>query len=87
MNAWDDSNVVAAIEKTGRKKIVLAGQANSSRHFMRELNRLGVTSIIDAGGMFQNGCGSHSGQIFENLIEQAVEGYPIRGRGDAQNVD
>jgi hypothetical protein len=33
------------------------------------------------------GCGSHSGQIFENLIEQAVEGYPKRGRGDAQNGD
>jgi predicted amidohydrolase YtcJ len=29
-------------------------QHNSSRHFMRELNRLGVTSIIDAGGGFQS---------------------------------
>jgi len=29
-------------------------QLNSSRHFMRELNRLGVTSVIDAGGGFQN---------------------------------
>lgn len=29
-------------------------QANSTRHFMRELNRLGITSIIDAGGGFQN---------------------------------
>jgi predicted amidohydrolase YtcJ len=29
-------------------------QLNSTRHFMRELNRLGVTSIIDAGGGFQN---------------------------------
>lgn len=29
-------------------------QINSSRHFMRELNRLGVTSVIDAGGGFQN---------------------------------
>lgn len=28
-------------------------QALSSRHFMRELNRLGVTSVIDAGGGFQ----------------------------------
>lgn len=28
-------------------------QANSTRHFMRELNRLGLTSIIDAGGGFQ----------------------------------
>ncbi len=29
-------------------------QANSTRHFMRELNRLGVTSAIDAGGGSQN---------------------------------
>jgi predicted amidohydrolase YtcJ len=28
-------------------------QANSSRHFMRELNRLGITSVIDAGGDFR----------------------------------
>jgi predicted amidohydrolase YtcJ len=31
-----------------------ADQINSSRHFMRELNRLGVTSVIDAGGGGQN---------------------------------
>ena len=29
-------------------------QANSTRHFMRELNRFGITSVIDAGGGFQN---------------------------------
>ncbi|MDR0843355.1 MAG: amidohydrolase, partial [Acidobacteriota bacterium] len=29
-------------------------QMNSTRHFMSELNRLGLTSIIDAGGGFQN---------------------------------
>lgn len=29
-------------------------QMNSTRNFMRELNRLGVTSVIDAGGGFQN---------------------------------
>jgi predicted amidohydrolase YtcJ len=29
-------------------------QLISSRHFMRELNRLGITSAIDAGGGFQN---------------------------------
>src|SRR5262245_7024570 len=29
-------------------------QMNSSRLFMRELNRLGLTSVIDAGGGFQN---------------------------------
>jgi predicted amidohydrolase YtcJ len=29
-------------------------QLNSTRHFMREMNRLGITSVIDAGGGFQN---------------------------------
>ncbi|MGD1326051.1 amidohydrolase [Pandoraea pnomenusa] len=29
-------------------------QKNSTRHFMREVNRLGVTGVIDAGGGFQN---------------------------------
>jgi predicted amidohydrolase YtcJ len=29
-------------------------QKNSSRHFMREVNRLGVTGVIDAGGGYQN---------------------------------
>ena len=29
-------------------------QRNSTRHFMRELNRLGVTGVIDAGGGSQN---------------------------------
>jgi predicted amidohydrolase YtcJ len=29
-------------------------QLNSTRHFMRELNRLGLTSVADAGGGFQN---------------------------------
>ncbi|MGN6289441.1 MAG: amidohydrolase [Sphingopyxis terrae] len=29
-------------------------QLNSTKHFMRELNSLGVTSVIDAGGGFQN---------------------------------
>jgi predicted amidohydrolase YtcJ len=35
-------------------KLSYDDQVNSSRHFMRELNRLGVTSVIDAGGGFQN---------------------------------
>jgi predicted amidohydrolase YtcJ len=35
-------------------KLGYEDQLNSSRHFMRELNRLGVTSVIDAGGGFQN---------------------------------
>jgi predicted amidohydrolase YtcJ len=35
-------------------KITFDYQLNSTRHFMRELNRLGVTGAIDAGGGFQN---------------------------------
>ena len=35
-------------------KLPLADQLNSSRQFMRELNRLGLTSVIDAGGGYQN---------------------------------
>ena len=35
-------------------KLPLEYQKNSSRHFMREMNRLGVTGVIDAGGGFQN---------------------------------
>jgi predicted amidohydrolase YtcJ len=34
-------------------KLPLEQQYNSSRHFMRELNRLGITSVVDAGGGFQ----------------------------------
>ncbi len=35
-------------------KLPLEYQVNSTRQFMRELNRLGITSCIDAGGGFQN---------------------------------
>jgi len=35
-------------------KLGFDDQVNSSRHFMRELNRLGITSVVDAGGGFQN---------------------------------
>jgi predicted amidohydrolase YtcJ len=35
-------------------KLPLEYQINSTRHFMRELNRLGITGVIDAGGGFQN---------------------------------
>ena len=35
-------------------KLPVEYQINSTRHFMRELNRLGVTGAIDAGGGYQN---------------------------------
>jgi predicted amidohydrolase YtcJ len=35
-------------------KLGLDNQINSTRHYMREMNRLGITSVIDAGGGGQN---------------------------------
>ncbi|HTY24632.1 MAG TPA: amidohydrolase [Desulfomonilaceae bacterium] len=35
-------------------KLSREDQINSTRQFMRELNRFGITSVIDAGGGFQN---------------------------------
>jgi predicted amidohydrolase YtcJ len=35
-------------------KLPVEYQLNSTRHFLRELNRLGITSVIDAGGGFHN---------------------------------
>jgi hypothetical protein len=35
-------------------KLPLEQQLNSTRHYMREMNRLGITSVIDAGGGGQN---------------------------------
>lgn len=35
-------------------KLSKEDQVNSTLHFMRELNRLGITSVVDAGGGFQN---------------------------------
>ncbi|HXC51485.1 MAG TPA: amidohydrolase [Candidatus Limnocylindrales bacterium] len=34
-------------------KLSLEHQYNSSRHFMREMNRLGITGCVDAGGGYQ----------------------------------
>lgn len=49
-------------------KLPLEHQINSTRQFMRELNRLGVTSAIDAGGGFQNYPEDY--QIIEELEKQ-----------------
>jgi predicted amidohydrolase YtcJ len=44
-------------------------QVNSTRHFMRELNRLGVTGAIDAGGGFQNYPDDY--QVIQKLADEA----------------
>lgn len=45
-------------------------QINSTRHFMRELNRLGITSAIDAGGGFQNYPDDY--KVVEHLAEKEL---------------
>ncbi len=49
-------------------KLPLEYQVNSTRQFMRELNRLGVTSAIDAGGGFQNYPDDY--QVIEQLAKE-----------------
>jgi predicted amidohydrolase YtcJ len=51
--AKPNANILYATLAKG-PKLGFDDQLNSSRQFMRELNRLGVTSVIDAGGGFQN---------------------------------
>ncbi|MEV5057934.1 amidohydrolase [Agrobacterium radiobacter] len=49
-------------------KLPLDYQINSTRHFMRELNRLGVTGVVDAGGGFQNYPGDY--QVIQTLSDE-----------------
>ena len=49
-------------------KLGFDDQVNSTRHFMRELNRLGITSAIDAGGGFQNYPDDY--RVIGQLVEQ-----------------
>jgi predicted amidohydrolase YtcJ len=51
--AKPNANILYATLAKG-PKLPLEYQVNSTRHFMRELNRLGITGAIDAGGGFQN---------------------------------
>jgi len=49
-------------------KLGFDDQVNSTRHFMRELNRLGITSCIDAGGGFQNYPEDY--QVIDHLVKR-----------------
>jgi predicted amidohydrolase YtcJ len=49
-------------------KLSFGDEINSTRHFMRELNRLGITSVIDAGGGGQNY--PHDYQVIQHLHRQ-----------------
>src|SRR4026209_340349 len=69
-------------------KLGFDDQVNSSRRFMRELNRLGVTSVIDAGGGFQNYPDDYA--VIEQLhrdgqltLRIAYNLFPPKPRGEA----
>ena len=51
--ARPNANILYATLAKG-PKLAHQDQVNSTRHFMREMNRHGITSCIDAGGGFQN---------------------------------
>jgi len=51
--AKPNSNILYSALSKG-PKLSRQDQLNSSRQFFRELNRFGITSVIDAGGGFQN---------------------------------
>jgi predicted amidohydrolase YtcJ len=51
--AAPNANILYATLAKG-PRLPLDYQVNSTRHFMRELNRLGITGALDAGGGFQN---------------------------------
>ena len=57
-------------------KLPMQDQINSTRHFMRELNRLGLTSCIDAGGGFQNYPDDY--QVVEKLHAEGQMTLPHR---------
>ena len=57
-------------------KLPFEYQVNSTRHFMRELNRLGVTGAIDAGGGFQNYPDDYA--VIEKLHEDGQLTHPPR---------
>ena len=63
-------------------------QVNSTRHFMRELNRLGVTSVIDAGGGFQNypdDYAGHRGPAPQRRDDRAHRLQPVHADGRSRS--
>ena len=73
--ATPNANILYATLARG-PKLGVEDQANSTRHFMRELNRLGLTSIIDAGGGFQNYPEDY--QVIERLHQAGPADAPNR---------
>ncbi len=68
-------------------KLSREGQTNSTRLFMRELNRFGITSVVDAGGGFQNYPGDY--EVVRELHERGELtvrlAYNLSDRGPKKN--
>jgi nicotinamidase-related amidase len=70
MNSWDDKNFVAAIEKTGRKKIVLAGLWTETCVAL-----LTVQAIFDGYEVYvvEDCCGDVSEISHENAMKRIIQ--------------
>jgi predicted amidohydrolase YtcJ len=74
-------------------KLSREDQLNSSRQFFRELNRFGITSVIDAGGGFQNYPDDygvvnelhHNGELSVRLAYNLFTQKPKQELGDFQS--
>jgi nicotinamidase-related amidase len=70
MNSWDDQNFVAAIEKTGRKKIVLAGLWTETCVALPT-----VQAIHDSYDVYvvEDCCGDVSQLAHENAMQRVIQ--------------
>src|SRR6202012_2963126 len=79
MNSWDDKNFVAAIEKTGRKKIVLAGLWTETCVALRT-----VQAIPDGYEIcvVEDCCGDVSQLAHDNAMRRVVQAraQPVTAR-------
>jgi nicotinamidase-related amidase len=70
MNSWDDPNFVAAVEKTGRKKIVLAGLWTETCVALAT-----VQALYDGYEVFvvEDCCGDVSALSHENAMKRVIQ--------------
>jgi nicotinamidase-related amidase len=70
MNSWDDANFVAAIKKTGKKKIVLAGLWTETCVAL-----LTVQAIFDGYEVFivEDACGDVSALSHANAMQRCIQ--------------
>ena len=70
-------------------KLPFEYQLNSTRHFMRELNRLGVTGAIDAGGGSQNyprGLCRHPEVARRRAVDDTARLQPVHAKAEGREA-